>query len=572
MKHILRYLPLLIIAFAAASCNKDFLEKPIGADVNEDTIFSRRVNAETFLWDTYRRILPSGFPYHSWGWGGKEPYISSVSQTCDEATSTVGWSWAYGIAVNGNTPTDGTGDLFTSKWDGIRKAYIFLSDIDKVSDIPQAEKDQMKGEVKAMLALTYSEMLKRWGGVPLVKARLYATDNTQIPRSTLKETVDFIVKLCDEAAAVLPDNYDSKWRGRMTKGAALATKGRTLLFAASPLFNTDAPYINSANRDLYSYPSYDATRWQTAADANKAVIDWAAQSGWCKIINTGNPFDDYGRATSDYDNAEMILAYKGKITTWDKDGFQWWYEPFDWQGGCKMTLQALKFFYKQDGTEQSWPAVDEHRLYSDYSTRMDAMEARCRQIVYPVGKNPYNNPTKYPWSITGWDGNDGGVCRVTKFLYNYQGEHYKDWPIFRLGEFYLNYAEALNEAQPNAQGAYDALNVIRSRAGLPQILITDPNYNTQDKLRQAIRRERAIELYGEEHRAFDVRRWLIAETPGVIGSPFYTFQFSKTADKKTLVDYYTMESPKRAWYKKLYLYPFPQSEVNKGYLIQNPGY
>jgi starch-binding outer membrane protein, SusD/RagB family len=577
MNRLVKYLAIIWIV-TASSCNKDFLEKPIGSDVNEDTIFSSRTNAVTFLWDTYRRILPSGFPLHRWGYSGREPYISSTSQTCDEAVSAVGWSWAYGIAYNGLAPSnDQLSAQFTSKWDGIRKAYIFMEDVDEVPDMTDEEKAQMKGECKTMIALSYSEMLKRYGGVPIVTGRLYATDNNKIARSDVDSTVRFIVRLCDEAAAVLPDNYESKWRGRIVKGAALATKGRTLLFAASPLFNTDSPYISSENSDLYSYSSYDASRWQTAADANKAVIDWAEQSGWCQLINTGTPFDDYGTATSVNDNAEIILAYKGKITTWDGDGFSWWYVPFNssWQQGNLMTYNILKYFYKADGEEQTWPSVLNNSIdYSDYVTRMGEMEPRFKQIAYPVGQYAYNNPTKYPWNIASWDGEsaDEGICRVSKFLYNYQGEGYKDWPIFRLAEFYLNYAEALNEASPADQDAYDALNVILTRAGLPSISSGDPLYNTQDKLREAIHRERAIELYGEEHRPFDVRRWRIAENDGVIGSPFYEFKFVKNDDKSAYTKYYYAEAPSRVWYKKMYLYPFPQDEVDKGYLVQNPGY
>ena len=578
MRYVIRLIQFSILAafIGIVACQDEFLEKPIGNDVTEDTIFSTRLKAESFLWETYRQVLPSGFPLRMWNGSFQIPCGIRASM-CDEVRSTIGWGGGFSVNSNGLNPTIGfVKDWFNKSWDGIRRSYILIENIDRVPDIPQDEKDEMKAEARVMIALRYQEMLKRFGGVPIVRNRLSIEDDFMIPRSTLSETVDFIVNTCDSASLILPDQYEQKWRGRIHRGIALAVKARTLLFAASPLFNPSdgKTYMNSSNPELIAYPSYDAARWQKAADANKAVIDWANQSGWCEIIDTDNPFDDYGRATSEHDNSEVMLAYKGKVTSWQSQGFSEWYLPnLDWRGGQKVTLNFAHNFYTEDGGDQNWPEVGEERSFDDYTQRMNEMEPRFKQSVWAVGQRPYNNTDKWDWSYTENAGNvEQGIGMLTKFLYKYQWEGYKDWIIFRLAEFYLNYAEAINEVSGADQRAYDALNVIRDRAGLPLILKSDPRYDTQQELREAIRRERAVELFVEEQRLFDVRRWKIADEEGIIGGPFYGFDFEINDSRDAYLTYKTQWVMDRYWMDKMYLYPFPQEEVDKGYLIQNPGY
>jgi hypothetical protein len=578
MKFVIRFIQFIILAvlLVIVACQDEFLEKPIGSDVTEDTIFSTRLKAQSFLWETYRQVLPSGLPLRWWNGSYQIPCGIRASM-CDEVRSTIGWGGGFYVNSNGLNPTIGfIQDWFNKSWDGIRRCFVFTENIDRVPDIPDDEKQEMKAEAKTMIALRYQELLKRFGGVPIVDKRLSISDDFMIPRSTLAKTVDFIVNICDSTAKVLPSQYESKWRGRVHKGVALAVKARTLLFAASPLFNPPdgKTYMSFSEPELIAYPSYDASRWEAAAEANKAVIDWANQSGWCEIIDTDNPFDDYGRATSEHDNSEMLLAYKGKVTSWQAQGFKEWYLPnLDWRGGQKVTFNITKYFYTEDGEDQDWPEVEEVRSFDDYTQRMNEMEPRFKQVVQAVGQRPYNNTDKWNWSFTENPGGvEEGVGMLTKFLYNYQWEGYKDWPIFRLSEFYLNYAEAVNEASATDQRAYDALNVIRDRAGLPLITKSDPRYDTQSELREAIRRERAVELYAEEHRLFDVRRWKIANQEGIIGGPFYGFDFELNNSKDGYVSYRTQWLMNRYWMDKMYLYPFPQEEVNKGYIIQNPGY
>ena len=165
------------------------------------------------------------------------------------------------------------------------------------------------------------------------------------------------------------------------------------------------------------------------------------------------------------------------------------------------------------------------------------------------------------------------------------------WPIYRLAEFYLNYAEALNENDPNNIEIVNALNKIRTRGGLPLLQPGNSTYNLcfgkKDEMRKYIQQERAIELYGEEHRWFDLRRWrmitpklnskfysivLYENGTGTYVNPSSTWTPSQRLANDSKLSYVIVEYETRFFYDKMYFYPFDQSEVNKGFIIQNPGW
>lgn len=146
--------------------------------------------------------------------------------------------------------------------------------------------------------------------------------------------------------------------------------------------------------------------------------------------------------------------------------------------------------------------------------------------------------------------------------------------MFRLAEQYLNYAEALNEYSGPSQEVLDALNVTRKRAGLKELDLA--SVGSQDNLREIIHRERNVELLAEEHRMFDVRRWKIADNEGVLKGGMYILRLHQqgegTAPDPSKVIYKKIKYEERGWRDCMYLYPFDQSEMNLGYLVQNPGW
>ncbi len=597
---------LVTVGICISSCT-DYLEKPLlSNEITQETIFSSRFYAEAFLFQTYRMILPWGFPYTDRKYKYEESRSMEEAMILAlEAHYTSSSCVANNVNETGFLPSERRhlNDMFITNFEGIRQAWIFVENVDQVPDIPNNEKEQMKAECKTMIALRYIEMLKHYGGVPLVKEVLKSTTPglEKISRATVDSTVQFILDLCDESIEYLPDSYPSQWRGRITKGVALAVKAETLLFAASPLFNTATPFMSYSHPEFICYGNYDRERWKFAADANKAMIDWARANGQ-DIIDTDNPFDDYGRAVAEHDNKEIILAYKGRYTSQDEidRGFGKYYLPqygsevwADGQfWGFFVLHNTLPYFHKADGTDQSWPQPgDDPRPYTEYVSKMNEMEPRFKQMVWAYGTEAWNNPgnPRFQWDYNRHTGRPSdrntGIGFMVKFLYNHKGEMMKEWPIYRTAEFYLNYAEALNEYDygANINEALEYLNAIRDRAGLPEIDASDPRVSDQEGLRQMIRRERYVELFGEEHRCFDIRRWRIAHEPGEIGGTAYFFGFTINAAKDDFVDYYVHNHEERFWADRMYLTPFPeanpgdeadyfQNEVAKGYIIQNPGY
>lgn len=609
----------LWMSMSMSSCN-DFFEIPITSDVTIDTVFSSRLKAEAFLWTVYESCAVNGFP----GWKDGGVRNGLLMGATDEGDM-------YGAegAEDFNKGTWSASNQREFSWSatytGIRNANIFLENIDKVPDLTDKYRDQLRSEARFFRALMHFDAFSRFGGISLVKETLDKPGVDQkIPRSTLAETVQFIVDECDEAAKYLPNAYENTYRGRVTKGAALALKARTLLYAASPLFNPrdgKAYYEDGVNdgdfgiavdpevKKYICYDTYDANRWKLAADASKAVIDWAAsESGWCRIVNTGKPFDDYNNSTS-LNSDEVILNDRSHQiwATWlENYGNQVRYYTNSIYGSWKrshgVTYNMTRFYVKNDGSEQEWnenqDPAGSFGSYAEFVAKCKELEPRFQLSVMYSSPDQIVAGLETNKVIEAWWSSDGtkeivpggkwmdasmyacytGVGHLKKFVHNMtHAQTPWFWTIFRLGEFYLNYAEALNETRgvPD-QEIFDAINVIRRRAGIPELNSSSPGCDTRENFRKVIQRERTVELFGEEHRFFDVRRWKIADEEGVMKGSIWTLRLyqtdGQTTPNKASVVYKKVKVEDRIWKDYMYLYPFDQREINLGYLIQNPGW
>lgn len=575
MKKILPILLLFNIIYSFTSCSKRLLDKPIGSDLNIDSIFSTREKAMSAIARAYNYGLVSGDLDRA-DWFGIMPDMSGENNAYGHS-----WEIAYKIqragmiADNGGGSAD-TDDKYTHNYWSIRQSFLVMENIDKVADMPEAEKKSVKGEMMALVAYRYGEMFKRYGGVPLAKKALSITqDDVKIKRSSLKETLDYIIELCDEAATLLPDTQPAFSQGRATKGFPLAIKAEALIYAARPLFNSATPYLDfGENNNLICFGSVDNTLWQRAVDASLAVINWAQANGY-SIINTGKPLDDYGNAVATPGNKEVIMANRSV------HNIDFYYQHAARGRKNGMSFMQLKQYYKQDGTDQNWPVVKEERPYSDYYTRIQEMEARYKASAMGAGIDAWNNPNDEYWSSltistaeawVGWAQTEASG-RPVKFYYHAGKRNWFDFPVYRLAEFYLNAAEAYNELGQATQ-AHQYLNVIRKRAGLPDVTETN-----KEALRKIIQREWAIEFYMEEHRLFDAKHWKLTEVGnGIVGGPKYSlWWFYRPGRDYGAIpeDYraYTVEWVYDAfWNASQFLNPFPASELFKGYLVQNPGY
>lgn len=579
MKRTVIYVISFVLAvFLGTSCD-DYLEKPPGVDLTEDMIFDNEQNLEEFINGTYWLGVTSDL-----GWQGREGG-GGYAPCCDEGEISMAWYfqhvWNRG-ALNASTGPTTHDTRWDDRWKALRRANILIERIENITFEPTSReydyKKRVMGEALWIRAYNHFELFRKFGGIPKIDRRLNMGDDMKIPRSSVEEIVRFIVKDCEDAAGLLPSSYASNERGRIHKGAALALKARTLLYAASPQFNTGTPYMSlGSNNNLICYGNTEIERWKAAADAALAVLTWAETEGkWCKLIDTGQPDKDYLTSWNVYDNSEIILAQKasGAVGPW-----HWPFEPMipktQGQGGISVPLNFVMLYQKKDGTDQSW---DLKNGGDDLLAKYSELDPRFAQThAYHTSKwnnqiekldmtsGSVNNPLEQPC----W----GGVMAHKPVPYDLSSDHpiIPNVTLFRLAEFYLNYAEALNEADPGMvvpEPARLKANVIRVRAGMPVF----PAGMSKTDFRKAIKRERAIELAYENHRLWDLRRWLDCEQDGVMKGDMYGIKIYPLENNPADFKYVPYVFEKRFFPKYMYLNPFPQSEVNKGYIVQNPGY
>lgn len=568
----------LIIIFSA--CQENFLEKPQGNDTTVDSIFSTNLKSQSAIAQAYAQSLASGLTILGWDnnrdYGLRSGTMGHISGEINDLKFDWGDSWK--IQRGGMTADDGSGkplseESYNFNYKCIRQNNLVRENIDKVIDLTDTEKEQVKAEMQTLTAYRYEEMFKRYGGVPLVKGSLTVEDSIKIARASLQETLDYIVQLCDEAASVLPNSYPDKWKGRVTKGVALAIKAEAYMYAARPLFNSTTPYMDlGSHNNLICFGNVDQSRWQKAVDANKAVLEWALANGY-HLINTGSPFDDYGNAVATPGNAEVLLAYKAQDVA-----LSYYDQRSDAGGANGMSFYQMSQYVKANGAEQTWPTTV--TPYADYVTRIEEMEPRYKASAAGAGIDAWNNPNDVEWSSSTMSGRtysggrgDSEACgRRVKFWYHASTRRWFEFPLYRVAEFYLNLAEAYNELGQSAL-ALENLNVIRKRAGLPNATETN-----KDALRKMIQREWAVEFYEECHRFFDVKHWKLNDIDkGIIGGEKKAFIYKYVDGNSgwTAADYisYSVKTVYTGfWSTNQYLNPFPQTEINKGYLVQNPGY
>lgn len=581
MKKNIIYTALLAIVFIAASCEDYFLQKPLSNDLTAAEVFSSKEKAMSAISQAYSdaiRINITCGDDNSRTYGMVSGTLAHISGELNGFR--YNWSDPVAISSSGMSATGNYRiDNFNFNYTAIRRCYTVIENIGSVPDMTEEEKKNVIGEMYALIAYRYCRMMIQYGGVPIVKG-IVPFDQKESKRSTVQEVLDHVIDLCDnQAYPRMVDRHPDDMKGRLTKGAALCIKAQAYLYCARPLFNTNKPYISLGGENdklLCMGEPYNDQLWKDARDACKAVIKWAESNGH-KIIDTDDPFNDYGRAVAAPDSEEIIVSWQAFYAKH--------YDPRQQGGGANnMSYTQLKHYYKQDGTEQEWPEnlpAEQWAAVSDYTTRIEQMEARYWASAVPGGYDARNNEGYNAWKANSmcnygnWEGraNVEQCGRRCKFWYHAGDRTWFNYPIYRLAYFYLALAEAENELG-NYKDALEALNVTRNRAGLPDVTETD-----KDKLRTAIQREWAVEFYEENHRLFDVKHWKHKDLGnGIIGGEKKAFRFQYNAASSgsyALSNYKGYKVDvfyKGFWADNQYLNPFPAGEVNKGYLVQNPGY
>lgn len=572
------------LLFMASACNDGYEKEPV-EHFTLDYLFSRAdsagIQARYFLNNIYYEHLPSGYNRIN------GDFLDAAS---DDA-----------ISINNNEPEiyklfmgrySAVSRLTDMEWggyyQGIRKANILINNIDVVpfnltyiNALGETKplNYTMKAEARFLRAHFYFELVKRYGGVPLIGDNVYVLgDDVQLPRNTFAQCIDYIVRELDEIKddlRSLPMADATEFAHAPTKEACLAMKARVLLYAASPLFN-EKPL--DAGNELIGYPSYDSGRWNLAAQAAKDLIDQYGPKG----KGTLNLAQDYRNIFVDFyggNNPELIFfrpvgKNKSIETANGPLGFS---GNSLGNGNTNPTQNLVESFLMKDGTKYVSTSVDDP--FKNRDPRLDFTilhhGSRWLNTTLDTQVGGTHNPSGAQYSRT--------CYYMAKFMKDYQtSSNYEDnihlWVMYRYGEVLLNYAEALNEVAL-AGGTIDNKEVLnsliqlRKRAGIEPGnenyygLPAPQNYDAAE-MREIIRNERRIEMAFEEQRYWDIRRWRIAED--IFKEPLKGLNI-QVVGNKTIYNEVNVLSAE--FDTKRYFYPIPYSEVIKnGNMIQNPNW
>jgi len=530
------------------ACTKNNLEQVPVEKLTKNLVFDPTDSlgdyAKNFLNDVYT-YLPNGYNRISndvLDAGSDDAITSQISSPIQRFS-------------NGQlTPSNTVDDSWGSSYTGIRKANIFLANIDVVPLIATQDKIYYKAEARFIRAMCYFELVKRYGGVPLLGDKVLAlTDNLNIPRNTLTECTNYILSECDAITGLLRPDLPSStggFVGRITQTAPLALKSRLLLYLASPLYN----------------PGNDLTKWQAAANAANAIIS--------QNIFTLSP--SFSTLFTTRSNSEVILAYQRALTTdveQNNGPVGYASSSITARGYTSPTQDLVNAFGMANG-KAIGDAGSGYNAANPYAGR----DPRLQLTVFYNGLNWLNRPVE---TFDGGKDRPGGVALQTrtgyymkKFMANFAtattySNQTHNFIIFRYAEILLNFAEAQNEATGPTPAVYAAVESIRKRAGLVPFAL--PIGLTQAQMRAAIWNERRVEMAFEEQRFWDIRRWKIAEV--VLNGTLRGIEITKDPVTSALTYQVVNAATVSFDAGKMYSYPISYSEITKNTaLVQNPGW
>jgi hypothetical protein len=553
-----------VLAMAVA-CNKgEFLDKTATTDLDEKAVFSDSARTMEFLTGIYSDISYSFNPFR-FGGAGLESASDEAEGPGSNSSSTY-IQWATG-SINANSGA--VGDVWNTSYANIRRVNIYFRNLAK-SPLTNALKTTTRAEARFLRAWYYFNMVKHYGGVPLVGDTVYTGETPiRVERRSFKDCIDYIISELDLAAQSLPASQFSFNYGRITSGAALALKARVLLYAASPLFNGGQVATSEPLRSLTGYPTADPNRWRLAAEAAKAVMDLNLYKLY--EDNTTAPGYGFYKMFTQRRNDEHILQGM-RPKNRELEGM--WLPPSRGAGdGANATKEMADAFPMKNGKAITDPGsgFDPNDPYKNRDPRFNYSIIHNESLVW------LNNGPKQPvYTYVGvpqdaiYIGTSTGYY-INKMLQedvvpNNFTETERCFPLIRYAEILLNYAEALNESDGPTADVYAAVEAIRKRAGLDPYTL--PAGLTQDQMREAIRAERRIELAFEEHRFWDVRRWKIA--PQTDNRTLHGTEITKNGATYT---YQTINVRQHVFRDAMYLWPLPQGELSKSpELLQNPGW
>lgn len=638
----------LMLTFTFFSCVDEikfgnaFLEKAPGGQQTKDTVFNSVKYTEQFLNGIYS-LQYYGLPFHNETPknGGAYPnstYIGKFevlsdcwqNQWTECALSKVYYAGKHSAAYR-DQREEKFEYLKSNVWEAVRAGWLLIENIDGVPGLEETDKKRMIAEAKCLIATRYFDMFRHYGGLPIIEASFSGLDaGYNQPRASVEETVDFIIRLLDEAKIDLPWAYTGadlqNKAGRWTKAGAIGMKCRVWNFAASPLFNDDEPYYPGATSLAVWYGGYKPELWDNCLKACQEFFTENAAGGYELEQAVGTRPEDYRLAfrKAYVTQASKEMIHSTRVTTGVGSKYNWW----AWQNDdinritYNPTQEYVEMFPWADGMPFDWdktaaegrldemfvkgtiasgvaltrdPRLYETAIVNGLPKQLDWSTGNMAGTSYELWKGG-TDAKQHPV-----DGNGKYTAGYANHKF-YMGTDYKNqyahWPYLRLPEIYLIYAEALVKTGGSLTEAISYVDRIRNRVNLKGLVECNPDKNlTMDKdaLMGEILRERVCELGMEDVRFFDMIRYKMKdrfEMPlhglwikrlnslgQVVETPWYGGDRADGVAQPTRFEYEKFEfRNRRYWWDngfdpKWYLSPFPAAEINKGYgLEQNPGW
>ena len=611
-------LTLLIASIAVTGCNDEFVDTQPLDQVGGSAVWSDAALSEAFVTGIYAGLGQGGFD---------EQQLASLT---DETQFTHPGRGITTITESRTNPGDAGWINNTLEWNNmylrIRAANLALQNLAKPNFANTNNiVDRLNGEAKFLRAYYYHQLVRYYGGVPLVDKPydLGQADYT-MTRNTMEECINFIVKDCDDAAALLKGKSMAK--GRASEAAALALKARMLTYAASDLYDAATAKAKSTAHAAFAKPELlgyvtgsRAERWQKAKAAAKAVLDLTAYGSQLNLAAPATKeqgMANYTNIALSRNGGERDVLFSrsfinGKQEAGGQQGlFNGPNGYHNWAGNTPVA-QLVDDYEMMDGTKFSWTdpakaampyANRDPRFYSSILYDGAPWKPRTADVApkdpanqIQTGKYEIINSAGAKVTIAGLDTRSSSVEDWNGSYTGYYMRKFIDpnpaivdqntyqevpWPFLRYTEALFNYAEACIELGEDAE-ARTWLNKVRFRAGMPALT------ETGAALKERYRNERRVEMAFEEQRYHDARRWMIAPTTlgrkaswvsitGTLkpGKTVTTYKYDPTNyDYSYKVVEGDPGKENRAWADKMYFLPINRDEMNRNNkLLQNPGY
>lgn len=576
----------LCTVLVLSACDSSVLDLDPLDQISDDALWSDPNLIDAFLSDVYLGMRHGLYEVQLGSFVDESHFIhgygvNEIVESNFNASAPGAWGGAGNSSVNAYR--------WGSVYERVRQINMLLENLDDSGIQDESLRDAIRGETHFLRAYFYHNLLRAYGGVPIITEVYDLDDDLLVPRNTFAETVDFVVAEAQQAADLL--ELSPRNLGRATKGAALALKSRVLLHAASDLFN------NGPANEFVGYQGGDRTaRWRAAKDAAQEVMNLGVYSLYQAHAD---PVENYAQLFLENSDHEEIIMSRFFLEE-RGDG----YNPGlhngpngyrNWAGNTPIQ-QLVDDYELDDGTAFDWGNPDhaaspyENRDPRFYASILhDGSFFRPRppegaeieplgiiqtfeQVTLPDGSTRPGLDTR-DGPIEDWNGGYSGYY-LRKFIdpsvnHSTSEKQSVPWRFFRYAEVLLNYAEASIELGEEGD-ARDAINQIRLRAGMPDV------NDSGDALRQRLRNERRVELAFEEHRYWDVRRWMIA--PDVYSNALgiqIRVEATDHRDRSTYTNYQyaTLHIQNRDWQDRSYFVPIPLDEIQRNSeLVQNPGY